>query len=454
MISYAQNFEDVMLYRVFRDQPAGFYIDVGAADPVQNSVTKWFYDLGWSGINIEPHPAFFKALQHDRPRDTNLNCGAGAMSGEAMFVELPTREWSSFDDVARTDAVARGEVIVERPTSILTLNEIIERHGGGRTIDFLKIDVEGWERQVLQGLDLTRHRPAVMVVEATHQGTAEQTSASWEDIRIKANYCPVYFDGLNKFYVVRENMELARHFVVPPNVFDEFTLQENEARLQDIRTLTAMVKQFRAESETRLQDIHTLTTMVKQSQAESEARLEGIHTLTATVKQSQAESEARLEGIHTLTAMVKQSQAESEARLQEIHTLTAIVKQSQAEGEARLEQIYTLTAMVKQARTEGEARLEQIHTLTAVLNKSQADGAAWLQQRNKLQADLADLTGRHDALLMKIADLAPRAASHDHLIATLEMPDAPRSLKIVLPIARVFRKLGRGIQGRPFALRW
>ena len=259
MISYAQNFEDVMLYRVFRDQPAGFYIDVGAADPVQNSVTKWFYDLGWSGINIEPHPAFFKALQHDRPRDTNLNCGAGAVSGEVTFVELAMREWSSFDDAARAEAVARGEAIVERPTSILTLNEIIERHGGGRTIDFLKIDVEGWERQVLQGLDLMCHRPTMMIIEATHQGTAQLTNADWEEILTNADYCPIYFDGLNRFYVTADKIELARHFAVPPNVFDEYKLHE-------IEKLRVFLTRAEAEGDARLAENHMLTAMVKKSE--------------------------------------------------------------------------------------------------------------------------------------------------------------------------------------------
>ena len=80
MISFAQNFEDVMLYRVFRGQPTGFYIDVGAADPTHRSVTRLFYDLGWRGINIEPRQMFFEELQHARPRDINLDCGAGSVA--------------------------------------------------------------------------------------------------------------------------------------------------------------------------------------------------------------------------------------------------------------------------------------------------------------------------------------------------------------------------------------
>src|SRR2546423_10649850 len=66
VITYAQNFEDVILARVFSGCTDGFYVDVGAGDPLNLSVTKWFYDLGWDGINIEPNRALFKRLVEAR----------------------------------------------------------------------------------------------------------------------------------------------------------------------------------------------------------------------------------------------------------------------------------------------------------------------------------------------------------------------------------------------------
>ena len=97
MISYAQNREDVLLERVFADVENGFYIDVGAADPVLQSVTKHFYDRGWRGINVEPLPACFHRLQVTRPRDINLNMGLSACRGEMTFYELPSCPgWSTF----------------------------------------------------------------------------------------------------------------------------------------------------------------------------------------------------------------------------------------------------------------------------------------------------------------------------------------------------------------------
>jgi len=78
MVSYAQNFEDVMLARVFkgREKP-GFYIDVGAMDPTDGSTTRHFYDLGWHGINIEPDSRFYERLVANRTRDINLNVALG-----------------------------------------------------------------------------------------------------------------------------------------------------------------------------------------------------------------------------------------------------------------------------------------------------------------------------------------------------------------------------------------
>src|SRR5436190_9613001 len=88
MITYAQNFEDVMLTRLFGDRADGFYVDVGAGGPKRSSVTKWFYDQGWSGINIEPHRELFQALVAARPRDINLDCGIGDSAGHAAFAEM------------------------------------------------------------------------------------------------------------------------------------------------------------------------------------------------------------------------------------------------------------------------------------------------------------------------------------------------------------------------------
>jgi FkbM family methyltransferase len=304
-VSYAQNFEDVMLYRVFRGSNTGFYVDVGAADPVNLSVTKCFYDLGWSGINIEPHPELYKRLVAQRPRDTNLNCGAGDRRGEAVYFELPTMEWSSFDPAVRERAIARGEAVTERTIPVLSLHEILARHSRDRTINFLKIDVEGWELQVLKGLDLRRYRPIVIVIEATLQGTTEAAHSVWENILVTGDYQPVYFDGVNRFYLQCEKIYLKEHFSVPPNTFDEFVTADVKNLESNLATLTKLLKESEADRAARLEQINTLTKLLKESEADRAARLAQINTLTKLLKESEADRASCLEQINTLNKLLK-----------------------------------------------------------------------------------------------------------------------------------------------------
>ena len=232
MISFAQNFEDVILARVFSGCIDGFYVDVGAGDPIALSITKWFYDLGWCGINIEPNERLFKQLSQDRKRDINLNCGAGASRMDAPFLELPVAEFSSFDPRIVVDAEKKGIAAIRRMVAVVPLTEILDQYSGGRNIDFLKIDVEGWEREVLRGLDLEKYRPTVILVEATLPQTQIQSYSEWETFIIGARYSFVYFDGLNRFYLANEHIRLEKHFVLPPNVFDDITLGTTEEALK------------------------------------------------------------------------------------------------------------------------------------------------------------------------------------------------------------------------------
>src|SRR5271165_1880676 len=95
-ISYAQNYEDVILWRALREVEGGFYVDVGAADPEEYSVTCAFYERGWSGINMEPLDEYFAKLVQARPRDRNLKVAVGRETGARTFYALPSG-WSTLD---------------------------------------------------------------------------------------------------------------------------------------------------------------------------------------------------------------------------------------------------------------------------------------------------------------------------------------------------------------------
>jgi FkbM family methyltransferase len=218
-ISYAQNYEDVMLMRAFRDISNGFYIDVGAERPEDDSVTKAFYERGWSGINIEPARQYYNMLALERPRDLNLQCFVGASIGTREFFEVADTGLStglrSLADNYTNHRVARYEV------QELTLDEICRVHNV-TNVHFLKIDAEGAEREVLAGFSLEHVRPWILVVESRAPNSTEPNYSEWEPRVLCGGYEFVWDDGINRFYVAAEHMALAGHFKLPPNVFDDF----------------------------------------------------------------------------------------------------------------------------------------------------------------------------------------------------------------------------------------
>ncbi len=212
-----------MLWRALRHVADGFYIDVGAADPIEYSVTRIFYERDWSGINLEPNPSYFAALEKERPRDINLCLGAGRAAGQLMFYEMDGGGLSTFDPGIAAMHRAEGRVLAERPVETLPLADICRRYRPAGPIHFLKIDVEGSEGDVLAGADFAKFRPWIVLVEATLPGSQVDSYQAWEPLLIQHEYSFIWFDGLNRFYISDEmKTELERHFKVPPNVFDGF----------------------------------------------------------------------------------------------------------------------------------------------------------------------------------------------------------------------------------------
>ena len=233
MISYAQNFEDVMLMRVFNGKTNGFYIDVGAWHPVNHSVTKYFYDLGWSGINVEPAEKYAKLLDKQRLRDINLRCVVGDSSDVVSYWEVPgsgasTTLHDSWGKVVEQGSLADGTV--QRKVECRALSEICAQYAKEKEVDFLKIDVEGAERSVIASGDWKKYRPIVVIVEAVAPFSNTPNHAEWEDLLKQSGYVFAYFDGLNRFYVRKESVELLPCFSVPPNVFDGFRRYEDTGK--------------------------------------------------------------------------------------------------------------------------------------------------------------------------------------------------------------------------------
>lgn len=214
---YSQVYEDYILSAVFKDVSVGSYIDVGASNPNKISVTKYFYLNGWQGINIEPMEHMYKLLSQDRPRDINLKVGVGDKVGELEFYQIfwnnenEDSVLSTFDRATALDAEEKGFQYKTYKVPVTTLNNILTEYPM-QLINFLKIDVEGFEKQVLDGLDFTKFRPEVFVIEATIPQTVVPSHQGWESILLENGYAYQLFDGLNRYYLRKESNALQAKF--------------------------------------------------------------------------------------------------------------------------------------------------------------------------------------------------------------------------------------------------
>ena len=219
MTSYAQNREDVILNRVFRDVKDGFYIDIGAYHPIIASVTNTFYDRGWSGVNVEPG-SVFEELERARPRDVNLKAAVVDHDGEISFLESPQDPGTSqvlLED--QTDTVGK----VQRIPAI-TLDSLVAKYAKGRTINFLKIDAEGSEAAIIRSTNWKNVRPQVLVIEATAAWSNRLVNQVWEPTLLANEYIRVFFDGINLYYLRSEDKALRSHFKIPVNVLDNYVV--------------------------------------------------------------------------------------------------------------------------------------------------------------------------------------------------------------------------------------
>ena len=250
MISYTRNFEDVILQRVLADVPQGWYIDVGASAPAGDSNTCALYQKGWRGVAIEPLPHFPKMWRQIRPEDVFLSAAVGEQAGRTTLhvYDKYSQVSSCLSDTVDHNRQRHG-VQPDRSieVAVLTLNQVIAEHLPGRPLHLLSIDVEGMELQVLRGLDLTRHRPWVLVLEAVLPGTQTPNHQAWEPYLLAANYWMAYFDGANRFYLAQEQRHLLGRFALPPNVWDNFVPAAQYQMREQIAQLQAEIRKLKAE---------------------------------------------------------------------------------------------------------------------------------------------------------------------------------------------------------------
>jgi FkbM family methyltransferase len=179
--SFSQIGEDSILYYLFsvRNVYNPTYLDIGTNDPVKGNNTYFFYHRGASGVCIEPDPVIYKRLKKKRPRDICLNFGIGLNEvSEAPFYVFPEKYtgWNTFSATEAELRKAAGheyEKIIQIP--LKNVNNIIQ-DTLGKAPDFISIDVEGLDLEILESLDFDKYAPNVLIVETIRFGDTAQAN--------------------------------------------------------------------------------------------------------------------------------------------------------------------------------------------------------------------------------------------------------------------------------------
>lgn len=197
--SYSMLEEDLVIDKLSDYKKRGFYVDIGANDPVRFNNTKRFYDKGWCGINIEPNINKFNKLKMQRPKDINLNFGIANREGELKFFNMNVDTISTFSEKEAKKHQKEGFKIVScNKIKIKHLSTVFAKYLSSKKIDFMSIDTEGYDLEILKSNDWNKYRPDLICIEFPPQETSDNHK---KDIFLKAvDYVKIYQNDLNAIY--------------------------------------------------------------------------------------------------------------------------------------------------------------------------------------------------------------------------------------------------------------
>lgn len=338
-VSYSANFEDVILHRLFGGQAEGFFVDVGAAHPVDENDTFTLYGQGWRGINVEPNPKFFAALEAERPEDRNLCLALSNSIGEQVWHEVVGTGLSTLSTELAQQHAQHGHEVVAKTVKISTLAEILSQQGERPKFRLLKVDVEGHEEQVLLGNDWRRFRPDIVLLEATLPESRERRIDNCRALLEAEGYVFRYFDGLNDFFT-EKSFDPGTAFDAPPNIFDNLVPQALNVARRDARVAEDYAKSL----EEGLQEARRYAGSLEEHLAIARNGLERVRQLAeqqGKAAEREAECQAHLatevSRAERLERAIADERAQAERRAEELEAERGRVRQFEAKLSAQLD---------------------------------------------------------------------------------------------------------------------
>lgn len=325
-VSYAQNYEDVRLWRALRHIEQGRYLDIGAWDPIQDSVSKAFYDAGWRGVHVEPTPFYAQKLLEMRPDETVVQAAITDAAGPIAFYEFPdsglSTGKSAIADRHAKFGFEKREILV--PT--VPLESLLPI--AGPQIHWMKIDVEGMEHEVLRSWGECPLRPWLLVIESTAPLSQEPTTQIWAEEVLKRGYRETHFDGLSRYFIHEDHHDLAESFLSPPNLFDGFQVSSKHFSVAALKQRwESEAEQIRAEVAERDALISDSRRQLVAIQSEVDALASAKHAAEAdAAEQLRRKEDAELRAAalnERLAAATAASQAAEAARVTALERLAS-----------------------------------------------------------------------------------------------------------------------------------
>lgn len=167
-VAFSQEGEDLILARFFEGQTKGFYVDIGAHHPQRFSNTYFFYLRSWRGINIDAMPNSMSFFNHVRQGDTNIEAAISDSSDILTYYIFDEPALNGFvEEISiNYESNSNFRIVDRKEIKVQRLSEILDRYlPEGQQIDFMSIDVEGIDHQVLLSNDWSKYKPNVILVE-------------------------------------------------------------------------------------------------------------------------------------------------------------------------------------------------------------------------------------------------------------------------------------------------
>lgn len=200
-LTFSQEGEDCILGRIFDGRTVGFYVDVGAHHPQRFSNTYRFYLRAWNGINIDPLPGSASRFDALRARDINLELGISDSPGELIYHSFQEPACNTFDPTIA--AMCTSLLLAKQRVRVRRLDDVLDEYlPSGKAIDFLSVDVEGLDLQVLRSNDWRRYRPTYVLVEALAMSDVYQVLDSELHVFMQSQGYSLFAKCLNTLFFV------------------------------------------------------------------------------------------------------------------------------------------------------------------------------------------------------------------------------------------------------------